>query len=324
MNKFIKYLKNFIFKLDPSIYNYSKLIEYFQKDNSNKYLDMLNTTNNICESINSKLNFYLPKKATNNSSFIKSISKVLLNEEFKGIYKVRKDYKIHSLIKLIEDLNFNDNIAWIDYALFFKYLKSIINIYNKDSSEKDIIYMINKILDLKEADDEEEINDENINENNEDYYLDSDSDNDNINMIEEIYENNNENFNLSNIKNINKNESLIKDGELDFMNLNYINEFDNSESNKLINLLGKCKLDDDDVSKKNDNKSCDNKSSLNWFKNPLKERLSNRMEKNDNIYNKYLVEEKKPKKKKIFIPKIFLIKMLGKKKKKDGYQKYNI
>ncbi len=117
MNKFIKYLKNFIFKLDPSIYNYSKLIEYFQKDNSNKYLEMLYTTNNICESMNSKLNFYLPKKATNNSSFIKSVSKVLLNEEFKGIYKVRKDQKTHSLIKLIEDFNFNDNLAWIDYAL---------------------------------------------------------------------------------------------------------------------------------------------------------------------------------------------------------------
>ena len=63
MDLFIKYLKNYLFKLSPKIYNYSDLIEHFQKDESNNiFLEKLYTTNNICESLNSKLSFYLLKK----------------------------------------------------------------------------------------------------------------------------------------------------------------------------------------------------------------------------------------------------------------------
>ena len=64
--KFLSYLKKYLFKLNPIIYNYNNIIEYYKKENGNKFLDYLYTTNNICESINSKLDFYLPKKATTN------------------------------------------------------------------------------------------------------------------------------------------------------------------------------------------------------------------------------------------------------------------
>ena len=35
IDNFINYLKNYIFKLSPEIYNYSKLITYFKNNNKN-------------------------------------------------------------------------------------------------------------------------------------------------------------------------------------------------------------------------------------------------------------------------------------------------
>ena len=59
---FYNYLKNYLFKLNPKIYNYVDLINYFKEDNNNLFLNKLYATNNICESINSKINYFLPKK----------------------------------------------------------------------------------------------------------------------------------------------------------------------------------------------------------------------------------------------------------------------
>ena len=39
-------------------------------------------TNNIVENINSKFNYYLPKKITNNVDFVNSISKIIINSKF--------------------------------------------------------------------------------------------------------------------------------------------------------------------------------------------------------------------------------------------------
>ena len=66
---FLKYLENYIFKLNPNIYNYSDILElYFTNKNENsKFLDKLYLTNNICEAINSSINYYLPKRSSNNS-----------------------------------------------------------------------------------------------------------------------------------------------------------------------------------------------------------------------------------------------------------------
>ena len=86
LKSFCDYLNNYLFKLNHSVYNYENLINYKKENNSidnNKYLDTLYLTNNVVESINSKLNFYLPKISTNNKSFLESISKVLTNNTIK-------------------------------------------------------------------------------------------------------------------------------------------------------------------------------------------------------------------------------------------------
>ena len=70
--KFINYLKKYLFKLDPNIYNIEKIIKY-KKENNNKYLDYLYITNNVVESINGKLNYYLSKGITTNTNFVNTI-----------------------------------------------------------------------------------------------------------------------------------------------------------------------------------------------------------------------------------------------------------
>ena len=56
---FLKYLENYIFKLNLIIYIYTDILElYFSNKNENsKYLDKRYLTNNICEGINSLINY---------------------------------------------------------------------------------------------------------------------------------------------------------------------------------------------------------------------------------------------------------------------------
>ena len=138
LNSFVKYLKNYLFKLSPTIYNYSKIIEYFKNNDSNYFLDKLYTTNNICESLNSKISFNLPKKP----NFVSALTNILTNEkvgENKKIY--RKDYKTKCLI--INDLDLNNAISWVSYDIIKKYLKEILNNNYEEISENDIEKYIN-------------------------------------------------------------------------------------------------------------------------------------------------------------------------------------
>ena len=83
LNGFVKYLKTYLFLLSPKIYNYSEIIQHFKiSNNNNKFLDKLYTTNNICESLNSKISFNLPKKSANNFNFVNALSNILSNEGF--------------------------------------------------------------------------------------------------------------------------------------------------------------------------------------------------------------------------------------------------
>lgn len=51
--------------MDPPIYNYDDILNIDYNNNTdNKYLEKIYLTNNIMESINAKINFYLPKKPT--------------------------------------------------------------------------------------------------------------------------------------------------------------------------------------------------------------------------------------------------------------------
>ena len=67
-NKFYKYLNNTRFKKDYRIYNYYKLFENVNEDNKN-LLEHMFLTNNIEESLHSKINYYIPKKKINYNFF---------------------------------------------------------------------------------------------------------------------------------------------------------------------------------------------------------------------------------------------------------------
>ena len=54
IHDFLNYLKKYLFKLNPKVYNYTELIKHFDNINSDKFIEKLYTTNNICESLNSK------------------------------------------------------------------------------------------------------------------------------------------------------------------------------------------------------------------------------------------------------------------------------
>ena len=83
LNTFIKYLKTYLFKLYPKIYNYSELINHFQnQNNDNIFLEKLYTINIIFESLNGKISYYLPKKVINNFNFVNASANVLSNELF--------------------------------------------------------------------------------------------------------------------------------------------------------------------------------------------------------------------------------------------------
>ena len=143
---FINYLKDYIFKMNPLQYNYNKLIEYSQERNQTKFIEKIYTINNICESLNSKLNYNLPKTSTTNYSFINSITKVLINEKQKLQNKsniIRSDYITRTFIKFIDDNDFNNNMHWISYKEFIKYEEIIIKNLNNDVLEEDTDKYIN-------------------------------------------------------------------------------------------------------------------------------------------------------------------------------------
>ena len=61
-------------------------------------------TNNIAKSINSKLNYYLPKRATNNKDFVESISKIFINNNIKKTNIIRYDYITRAMLLIIKEL----------------------------------------------------------------------------------------------------------------------------------------------------------------------------------------------------------------------------
>ena len=105
LKPFLNYLNNFLFKLDDNQFNYEDLINYHNRENKiydNIKLSKLYFTNNIIESLNGKINYYLCKRSTNNVTFINSISKIIMNSILKKDNIIRHDYVIRSLILLID------------------------------------------------------------------------------------------------------------------------------------------------------------------------------------------------------------------------------
>ena len=105
-------------------------------------------TNNISESINQKLNFYLPKRATNNKDFVVSVSNVLNNNNIKKKDIIRHDYITRTMMLMIKSLDIKEEPKWISYDEYYKYLKNVIkkNIcLNNEESENNIIKIINEL-----------------------------------------------------------------------------------------------------------------------------------------------------------------------------------
>lgn len=292
LENFVKYLQNYIFKIEPKIYNYSEIIEHFKSDDNNIFLDKLYTTNNICESLNGKLSFYLPKKSANNYNFVSAISNILSNslmDQPKTIY--RKDYKTKSLIELIDDLDFNNNLSWISYEVIKKYLKKIINEKQDNQSEEQIQKIINFIL--EEDDERLEFNNDNLDkEGKEINNLDEDEKQNVEELINnDVVEEKDEEKSIINIEdeesvkeecinNIEDEESVkeeslnnIEGEESESEDANIINE-NKDDSDKLINLIEELNINENGKVK-------------NWFNIPLSKRVKIRAKKGkNNLKNK--------------------------------------
>ena len=89
-------------------------------------------TNNIIESIHSKINNYLQKHKTTVYNFIKALENIIFNDSIKYNNLHRTDYKTKSLILLIEKENLNKELRWIKYDIFQKYYKEIKSCNSKE------------------------------------------------------------------------------------------------------------------------------------------------------------------------------------------------
>ena len=234
--------------------------------------------------MNSKISFNLPKKPTNNFNFVTALTNILTNEiidENRKIY--RKDYKTKCLLKIINDLDLNNEISWVSYDIIKKSLNEILNNNYEEKSVNDIENYIKYII---EEDDEnigyiEKNKDNNKNENINSESDDNDSED--RKEKENCFEDKNDNsidIEEDNIdsKNINSDNDSVQD--VDIIN----NGSDNYD--KLINMF-------DDLDIKDDN----NKS--NYFKLPINERI--KIRENKEMKNK--ANNKKGNKKKYNYPK---------------------
>ena len=92
-------------------------------------MEKLYTTNNIVKSLNSRINFYLPKGITSKINFVNSISKFIINEEYikNNNNKVnRHDYITKTFLKIVNSKLYYPDIKWITYKEFLEYEKLVI------------------------------------------------------------------------------------------------------------------------------------------------------------------------------------------------------
>lgn len=176
LKDFVNYLKKYLFKLDYSLYNYEDYLKnYDPKTDSNKYLERIYFTNNVIESLNAKINSYLPKRITTNYDFINSITKILINTMNINENIIRHDYVSKTLIKLINKYKINEKPKWISYREYIEENKNITKKGSHNIDENSLTELINLINDL-------DIDKDNKIEDNLDIKLDdSESDNESLN-----------------------------------------------------------------------------------------------------------------------------------------------
>ena len=74
-----------------------------------------------------KLIYIYQKKATNNLNFVKSLIKVLINDDLRDKKIIRKDFKTRALLSIIKDFDFNKNMKQISFEEISNYLNYLIN-----------------------------------------------------------------------------------------------------------------------------------------------------------------------------------------------------
>ena len=247
--KLYQYVYNYYIKKKPEIYNYSFIIDYTKDKSKEKYLKKLYLTNNIEESMHSKINFYLGKKSTTNNMFINAVQNIFTSDELKKENLIRYDYVTQTLIALIETLKFNDSLRWISYDQYIKFNSLIIKKIKGDidsSAEENLINLINR-LNIKES--SEEVDDK-------------------IKKPDSMESNEDESDELNNSNELeNENKSLDSDLELD-------------NSKNLIDLVD---IEDSMKSSDKEKEVIDSQNDT-YFKKSLRERLKDKSEiKNINI-----------------------------------------
>ena len=114
--------KNWISK-KPELDNY---YDIFRINNPSNTMPFFFATNNIAESLHSKLKLYLPYKRTSNINFIISMRNIINNSEIKKNDLIRKDYVTKTLISYANNIN-NKKYKWLEYNRFIELEKEIIN-----------------------------------------------------------------------------------------------------------------------------------------------------------------------------------------------------
>ena len=172
---------------------------------------MIYLTNNIVESINSKLSYYLSKRITNKYNFIKSINNILINDAIDNNNKNKRyDFKTQSQLLLIEKEGINKKFKWINFAQFKYYLNLIVkdnHIENIEGEYDKLFKLIGE--DILDSDDEkiDDFNNEiNINTESENSMEVEESENNNLETDEaeklELFVNNFEELKINeNVKN---------------------------------------------------------------------------------------------------------------------------
>ena len=141
------YLKKNWLDKNFKIFNYYKLIKDSNQDNS-KILNHIFLTNNISESLHSKINYYIPRSKMTSFVFINAIKNFLFKNELKTNIIKRRDYISKTLIKFAKDITDSKDFKWITHENFIKEQKKIIHDENENLNMnliEDIISNINNI-----------------------------------------------------------------------------------------------------------------------------------------------------------------------------------
>ena len=245
-------------------------------------------TNNTVENINSKINYYLPKKITNNVDFVNSISKIIINSKFTKNEVIRKDYITRSIISIIKKFKLNETPRWISYSDFKLELVNII-LNNDDNIKDNDVELLFNILNGLNNIQEEFFDLDNINIKNKTDYLKDNKKNASISESNLDIEGNDE-CNSSEDKFVGMSEDEIDDNceDLKIIGSMPIEDIENDKENKKnfskddISLL----LEQLSNTHINNSLSSDSESNL---KLKLKERL-----------NKILLENKPIKRKSMY------------------------